>query len=126
VRVAAGDHSQELGSMRDALLSLARLSSLEVVDELPWSPGHARTITSAGIEASVELGSVIDLEAERARLDKQLDELRCEEARAERKLANPDFTAKAPEAIVNKERVRLAEAQAARRKVEAQRAALRV
>jgi valyl-tRNA synthetase len=126
VSVAAGRHAPELAAMERGLVSLARLSSVELVDALPSAPGEARAITPGGIEASVSLGSVVDLDAERVRLGKKIEELRAEEARAGRKLGNPDFTSKAPAAVVTKERARLAEARAARRKLEAQRDALGV
>jgi valyl-tRNA synthetase len=72
----------------------------------------------------VELGDVVDLDVERARLSKRMEEVGADIDRAERKLSNRDFVAKAPVDVVEKERIKLAEAQAARDKLEAQLRAL--
>ena len=55
---------------------------------------------------------VIDVAAERRRMEKDLAAARAEAAQAERKLANADFTAKAPAAVVDKTRQRLEVARA--------------
>ena len=64
------------------------------------------------------------LAAERARLDKELAKVRETVSHLERKLSNPRFVERAPEAVVNKERTRLDEARADLSRYEAQRAAL--
>jgi valyl-tRNA synthetase len=50
---------------------------------------------------------MVDLEAERARLSKELEAAENEVKRAEGKLANEEFTRKAPEKVVNNEREKL-------------------
>ena len=52
----------------------------------------------------VPLAGIIDVDAERARLGKELDKLRKETQRVEGKLGNAAFVAKAPPAVVEKER----------------------
>ena len=52
------------------------------------------------------------LAAERRRVEKDLATVRAEAEQAERKLANADFTAKAPPAVVDKTRQRLETARA--------------
>ena len=107
VSIAAGEHTAEVEQMRDATVALARLESLTLVDELPPPGGNARTVTAAGIEASVDLGSAIDLGVERDRLRDKIEHVKAEVARAEGKLANEGFVARAPEAVVAKERAKL-------------------
>jgi valyl-tRNA synthetase len=124
VRISAGEHTDELRSLAGGLVALARLDSLEFTGVLPSAPGQARTITAAGIEASVVLGDVVDIAAERARLSKRLDAVRDELERAEAKLANAEFTAKAPAAVVAEQTRRLEEARAAAAKLETQLEAL--
>jgi valyl-tRNA synthetase len=58
------------------------------------------------------VAGVIDVAAERRRMEKDLAAARAEAEQAERKLANADFTAKAPAAVVDKTRQRLEVAQA--------------
>ncbi|MCB1747424.1 MAG: valine--tRNA ligase, partial [Gammaproteobacteria bacterium] len=72
----------------------------------------------------VPLADLIDRDAERARLGRELERLAGEVQRAEAKLANASFVERAPAAVVDKERARLAEAAAARSKVEAELARL--
>ncbi len=57
---------------------------------------------------------VIDIEKERARLMKQRDQNLKEIQRFEKKLGNEGFVAKAPASVVEKERAKLADAQASR------------
>jgi len=58
------------------------------------------------------VAGVIDVAAERRRMEKDLVAARAEADQAMRKLANGDFTAKAPAAVVAKTRERLEVAQA--------------
>jgi valyl-tRNA synthetase len=51
----------------------------------------------------------LDLDAERARLGKEIAGLDREAERIRDKLANPGFTSKAPEEVVEQQRERLAE-----------------
>jgi valyl-tRNA synthetase len=67
---------------------------------------------------SLPLAGVIDLDAERNRLAKEVDRLGGEIGRIEAKLGNPQFVAKAKEEVVEEQRERLAEASALREKTE--------
>ena len=58
------------------------------------------------------LAELVDLDAERARLEKELDKARRNYEGQMRKLSNEAFLAKAPEQVVNAERERAAKAQA--------------
>ena len=57
------------------------------------------------------MAGVIDVAAERRRMEKDLAAARSEAEQAARKLANDDFTAKAPAEVVAKTRQRLEAAQ---------------
>jgi valyl-tRNA synthetase len=69
------------------------------------------SIEVEGITTELDVAGVIDVAAERRRLEKDLAAARAEADQAQRKLANSDFTARAPEAIVSKTRQRLETAQ---------------
>ena len=124
VLVRPGAHGAELEQTRDSIMSLARLESLQLVEELPPPAGTARTITSAGIEVSMDLGGVVDLEVERKRLETKVAQAVAEIERAEKKLANESFVAKAPDTVVAKERAKLEEHRRNRAKLDAQLEAL--
>ena len=57
----------------------------------------------------IPLAGLIDKAAETARLDKQIGKLKKDLEKSEKKLANPNFLYKAPEAVVTKERTRVEE-----------------
>ena len=62
---------------------------------------------TGGIEAFFPLGELVDVESERKRLEKELENVTAEIERASRKLENPGFTDKAPPRIVAEERKKL-------------------
>jgi valyl-tRNA synthetase len=65
-----------------------------------------------GVTVELDVAGAIDVAAERRRLEKDLAAARTEAGQAAAKLANPDFTTKAPSAIVAKTRQRLDAAEA--------------
>ncbi|HJW60350.1 MAG TPA: class I tRNA ligase family protein, partial [Actinomycetota bacterium] len=82
--------------------------------------GPAAKLLAGRAELYLPLEGLLDLEEERARLDRELATLGAERARAEAKLANPAFLEKAPAPVVAKARERLAEVDEALAKVRAQ------
>jgi valyl-tRNA synthetase len=121
----AGDRANEVEMMRDRLKALARLESVEVVEHSPPdSGGTARTITPAGFDVSIDLGGVVDLDAERERLRRKVAQAEVDLRRSETKLGNESFVTKAPADVVERERSRRDDARAAMRKLEAQLEAL--
>jgi valyl-tRNA synthetase len=82
---------------------VARLGRLE------WADGDpVATVTVPGGSVALFASEAVDLEAAARRKDKRRAELESEIARAEGKLANERFVAKAPEAVVQGERDKLA------------------
>jgi len=98
---AAGvrDHEAEIRS-------LARLTA----PEGDFDAGA--TLEVAGTTVELDLFGAVDVVAERNRLEKDLAAARREVEAAEKKLANADFLAKAPDHVVEKIRGRLSGAQA--------------
>ncbi|MGD8451898.1 MAG: valine--tRNA ligase [Phycisphaerae bacterium] len=87
---------------------LGRCVELEIGADVA-KPAESATKVFAGVEVYVPIAGLADLEAERQRLGKQRDELQGHIQRLEAKLANEGFVAKAPPAVVQRERERLAE-----------------
>ena len=73
------------------------------------------------MEVLVPMAGLIDKDAELARLDKEIQRLQGEVQRVGGKLANEGFVAKAPAEVLDKERAKLAEAEAALAKLVEQR-----
>ncbi|MGE7471223.1 valine--tRNA ligase [Bosea sp. NPDC003192] len=93
---------------------LARLSAIEFAEQ---APGQSAQIIVRGEVAALPLAGIIDLDAERARLTKELGKLDQDIVAVERKLGNPDFMARAPEEIVEENRERKAAAEARKLKI---------
>jgi valyl-tRNA synthetase len=91
------------------LASLAAVST-EVLDA-PAEQGHTR-IVAGEVQGFISLVGLVDVDAERARLSKELADLATVLERSRARLHDDDFIAKAPEAIVAKERRKVAETEA--------------
>jgi len=88
-----------------------------VVDTLADKPADALTqVIEGGIEIVLPLAGLIDVAAERDRLQQEAADLEKRIAGSRKTLANENFVSKAPAAVVDKERAKLAdlEAQAAK------------
>ena len=70
-----------------------------------------------GDTLALPIAQFVDLAAERARLSKEIGVLEADAERTRKKLDNADFVARAPEEVVEENRQRLAEAEAARAKL---------
>ena len=87
---------------------LRRLAKVSTPDWLtPGDTAPAASVQMVGdLKVMVPLAGIIDVAAERNRLGKELDKLHKETQRVEGKLGNANFLAKAPQAVVAKERER--------------------
>jgi valyl-tRNA synthetase len=108
--VAAGEHTAFLTAQREILIQLARLDSAElVIADAVAPPAQAVTLVAGGVTCYLPLAGLVDLAAERTRLQKELDQVANDIARVERTLANTGFVARAPAEVVARERARLEE-----------------
>lgn len=96
---------------------LARLERIDLV--LGELPADAVSFVVDETTFGLPLKEVLDLDAERARLRKEIDKLAGEVEKIERKLGNEQFLAKAPVEVVEEQRGRRAEALQAREKLQA-------
>jgi len=90
------------------LKRVGRVESVAVLAE-GAEPPAAATALLGEMRLLVPMKGIIDVAAERARLEKQLDKTRAELAKAGGKLANENFVNNAPAAVVAQERERVAE-----------------
>ncbi|MFA5662481.1 valine--tRNA ligase [Castellaniella sp.] len=107
----------EFDELSDGLMALARLDSARAVAALPDQGAPVQVVGTIRLMLDIQ----IDLDAERTRLDKEIERLRSEQARATGKLANPKFVERAPATVVDQERQRLADFGATLEAVQAQR-----
>ncbi len=99
---------------RPLLARMARLEEISASDSVP--PASAQTVVGETVIA-LPLDGVIDLDAERDRLAKELKKLDGEIMRLEKKLGNAKFVANAPEEVVAGEKAKLADYTAQKTKV---------
>ncbi len=95
-----------------ALISLARLESVELLDEKSDRPEAAVALVGE-LELLIPLAGLIDKEAELARLARETAKLEQQIDRLVTKLGNSGFTDKAPAAVVAGEQAKLDEARGA-------------
>jgi valyl-tRNA synthetase len=88
------------------LTSLAKLDSIKVLDDGEETPACATSLVGKS-ELMIPMAGLIDKDAELARLDGEVKKTQGEIKRIEGKLGNEGFVAKAPEAVVAKEREKL-------------------
>ncbi|NLV73463.1 MAG: valine--tRNA ligase [Chloroflexi bacterium] len=107
---AAGASIAMLEQESDILATLARLDPdrLEIVRSLETKPAKAYTLIVGDVEAYLPLADLIDLERELARIDEETRQQEKELERAQQLLANQGFLARAPRAVVDKERDKVA------------------
>ena len=103
---------------------LASASGIEVAESFPAGRVSADTcvqVVTPAATAYLPLSDLVDYEKERERLTAEIAKVSAEVERLDRKLSNQGFVAKAPAAVVDAERAKLA---AAREKLTATEAAL--
>jgi len=98
--------------------ALSWAEPLTVLEDGAAKPENAMAAIVAGVEVYLPLRGLIDVEKEKARLEKELANLVGEEKRLGGKLANEGFVKKAPPAVVEKEREKLAAAKEKKKAVE--------
>ena len=96
--------------------ALVRLARLESISSAPEAPKGSAQIVVPGATACLPLAGVVDFAAEKARLEKEIAALDKTIKQLTGKLGNEKFIANAPEAVVEENRTRLADAEANRSK----------
>lgn len=105
-------YTQLLQATASYLTNLATIDNLTIHSTLQDKPEQAVTAVVSGIEIFLPLKGLIDMDKEIARLEKEVQKVEGEIDRIAKKLVNEGFVAKAPEAVINKEKEKLAQYEA--------------
>ena len=98
----------DLPALTGAIRSLARVGKLDVLTG-GTRPSGAALAVAGGLELHVPLAGLIDVAAERERLEREIERVVKELAGVRKKLDNEDFVKRAPDEIVAKETAKAAE-----------------
>jgi valyl-tRNA synthetase len=88
---------------------IERLGMVAEIRHAETAPTKSAQVLVRGALAALPLEGIIDLEAERRRLAKDIEKTAGEIARIEGKLGNADFIARAPEEVVEEQKERQAD-----------------
>ncbi len=108
VLVTGKETEARAGRWDEALRRLARLSEITFAAK---PPAGSVQLLVRGEVAAMPLKGVVDLAAERVRLEKELKKVADDIDRVDKKLGNADFMARAPEEVVDEQREKRAEAE---------------
>ena len=112
---------QKLERNRAFISTLAKLASITWLEEKTMPPESAISLVG-DMQVLIPLAGLIDKDAELKRLDKEIEKLRKDVDKLSGKLSNANFIAKAPPEVVEKDRARQTQMQAALDKLAEQRA----
>ena len=118
---ASADDRRRLEENQHLLRKLVKIEAFTVLEASDEAPLSATALVGE-LEVLVPMAGLIDKDAELARLNKEIQRLQSEVERVGGKLSNAAFVDKAPPAVIEKERAKLAEAEQALAKLAEQHA----
>jgi valyl-tRNA synthetase len=112
--IVGGPRAALLNEQRALLVRLARVADdqLMIAEQLDSKPANAAALVVGDVEVFLPLAGLIDLDAERARLGKELEQADADIVRRAARLENAGFVDKAPANVIQRERDGLAGARA--------------
>lgn len=105
--VVTENYKNLINESESILNKLGFAESIELKNNKNGIPSNAVSVVTDGIEVFMPFEDLVDLEAEKERLQNEKTKLESEVARATQMLSNPGFVNKAPEAKINEEKAKL-------------------
>ncbi len=102
----SGAHADTLDRLRTHDVVIKRLARCDAITHADMPLASAVQVLVGEATLSLPLAGVIDLKAERARLEREADRIRKEIAKIDAKLGNEQFMAKAKEEVIEEQRDR--------------------
>ncbi len=115
----SAEDQRKLQAHQPLLLRLARLEHVQWLEAKAHAPESAIALVG-DLRILIPLAGLIDKAAEIKRLEKEMEKLRKELQKSQAKLENPNFAARAPKEVVEKERQRVNEMAASLQQLEVQ------
>ncbi|MBI2329691.1 MAG: valine--tRNA ligase [Chloroflexi bacterium] len=108
-QIYAGRLTPAITPYSQAIETLARARPVTILGNREESPPGENSVVAVlkETEVVIPMESMVDLEGERQRLEKEIEQSQAEASRLEARLNNSDFLAKAPAAVIAKERDKL-------------------
>ncbi|MBI4510717.1 MAG: valine--tRNA ligase [Deltaproteobacteria bacterium] len=103
------DTTRQLMTDHGGIVERAARASMRIADEVPAGKLAAKAVVGGNVEVIVPLEGLIDVAAEKVRLEKEAKKAQKEIDFLTKKLENPSFVERAPQDVVDRERSRLAE-----------------
>jgi valyl-tRNA synthetase len=104
--VVTGAGETTLGRLVAGTSLITRLARLEEISPQNEVPGESAQFVVGDATYALPLSGVIDISAEKARLEKEVGKLDAEVAQIDKKLGNEQFVAKAPEEVIEEQKAR--------------------
>jgi valyl-tRNA synthetase len=121
LRNASQSDQSRLHKSGSYLAKLAKLESVTHLAQGEKAPASATALVGE-MEILIPMAGLIDKEAELARLNKAAEKIEKDAQRTKGKLSNESFVSKAPAAVIDKERTKLADMEMQLGKIQAQKA----
>lgn len=110
--IITSDRPEVFEAGRTYLSKLAYAGKVEISAEAPADTEGMVSVVTGSAKMFMPMAELVDIEKERARIEKELDKARAQLEAQNKKLANESFVSRAPEAVVNAERERAEKARA--------------
>ena len=110
--IITSDRPEVFEAGRTYLSKLAYAGEVEISAEAPADTEGMVSVVTGSAKMFMPMAELVDIEKERARLEKELEKARAQLEAQKKKLANESFVSRAPEAVVNAERERAEKAKA--------------
>ena len=107
---ADDEDKRRLDMTREFLSKMAKLEDIQHLAADDKGPASATALVGE-MEVMIPMAGLIDKEAELARINKALEKINKDFARTDGKLKNENFVSKAPAAVIDKEKAKLADYQ---------------